>query len=141
MRMAKRKENRFFDHPDQMLLPLLIELEFFGSTQQETDPAVIEGVRKDQPQLDEWTDDDLVQLHQFLLEQSMVQALNPRSSAETRSEVLHWVDQVTPYRQKSDAFSFDACCKFSGFDPEEMREQLHSEMKFRGIHPKLRNNK
>jgi len=135
MGMGKRRDQGLFEDPRQLLLPLLIELDLVGGDQQEPDPAVIEGVRQDQPQLDEWTDEDLVQLHQVLLDQSMIQALNPRSSRATRLEVLDWVDQVTPYKQKAAAFSFDACCAFSGYDPEELREQLHGEMKFRGIHP------
>jgi hypothetical protein len=84
---------------------------------------------------EDWTEDELVQLHQYLLEQSMIQALNPRSSKSTRLDVLDWVDQITPYLQKPAPFSFDACCQFSGYDPEELREHLHDEMKFRGIHP------
>jgi hypothetical protein len=135
MGLAKRRDPGIFDDPRQMLLPLLIDLDFNEEVLQNADPALVEGVRQDQPQLDEWTDDELVQLHQVLLEQSMIQALNPRSSKATRLEVLDWVDQVTPYKEKAKALSFDACCQFSGYDPEELREQLHGEMKFRGIHP------
>lgn len=135
MGLAKRRETGLFEDPRQMLLPLLIDLDFNVEVLHSADPALVEGVRQDQPQLEEWTDDELVQLHQFLLEQSMVQALNPRSSKATRLEVLDWVDQVTPYKGQAGAFSFDACCQFSGYDPEELREHLHDEMKFRRIHP------
>lgn len=135
MGLAKRRETGLFEDPRQMLLPLLIDLDFNEKVLHGADPALVEDVRQDQPQLEEWTDDELVQMHQFLLEQSMIQALNPRSSKATRLEVLEWVDKVTPYKGKADALSFDACCQFSGYDPEELREQLHEEMKFRRIHP------
>lgn len=138
MALTKSSESSLLKDPQQMLLPLLVEIGLNEEVgQQKTDPVLIEGLRQDQPQLDEWTDEELVQLHQFLLEQSLTQALNPRSSKATREEVLDWVDQVTPYKQEPAAFSFDACCRFSGYDSEELREELHNEMRFRRIHPSL----
>lgn len=132
--ISRRKKDLLAD-PYQMLLPLLIEVEFSADRQLSSTPEVIEGVRKNQPDLEEWSDEEVVNLHHVLLEQSMIQALNPRSSVDTRLDVLEWVNQVTPYKKKSPAFSFDACCKLSGYDPEELRETLHGEMKYRGIHP------
>lgn len=135
MEVVTRRKGDLLSDPYQMLLPLLIEIEYSAEKQSNSSPDVIEGVRKNQPDLEQWTDEEVVHLHHVLLEQSMIQALNPRSSADTRIDVLEWVDQITPFKKKSPAFSFDACCKLSGYDPEELRDTLHGEMKYRGIHP------
>lgn len=84
---------------------------------------------------EEWTQEEVVALHLHLLEQSLSQALNPRSSRSLRLEVLRWVDRTTPYQMKSPAFSFDKCCQLAAYDSDELRDHLHDEMRFRGIHP------
>lgn len=123
----KRREGKFLD--DALQLDLAWDFVFDEDLTGES--LSVNGVAED------WTEDELIGLHQYLLEQSMTQALNPRSSKDTRLDVLSWVDVVTPYLSKPAPFSFDACCQFSGYDPEELRDHLHDEMKFRRIHPQI----
>lgn len=142
MRMARHTPPRLFEDPRQMILPLLIELEN-QSPANEPAVTVVKTTPAAEPvteamssaDIDQWTDEELEHLHEFLLEQSLEQALNPRSSVSTRVDVLSWVDEVTPYKKPMRAFSFDACCSLSGYSSENMREFLHCEMKERGIHP------
>lgn len=133
MKIQRRKT--FLDDENQLLLPLFIEMNFDKQEIEQEIPIVLDDIREEKPDLYDWTDDDIVNLHKHLFEQSLEQALNPRSSKQTRLDVLGWVDRVSPRKGKPEGFSFDACCKILGYDSEELREELHSEMKFRGIHP------
>lgn len=131
-----------FDDPRQLILPLLIELEDQPSPKVSA-VSVVKAAPLAGPvtevmtsaDVEAWTDEELEHLHEFLLEQSLEQALNPRSSLSTRIDVLSWADEVTPYKKPMRAFSFDACCYLSGYSSENMREYLHCEMRERGIHP------
>jgi len=115
----------------QLVLPLMVDIGFMFDVEKLLNPQISDEVIKDVA----WSDEELIMINFILLEESFEAALNPRSSKSTRSEILAWVDKVTPYREKPKALSFDACCMVCGIDSEEMREQLHNEMKFRGIHP------
>ena len=68
-----------------------------------------------------WTEDDIIRLHGYLLEKSLHDLFDLRASAVTRAEVLEWL--LAPLG-RSNAFSFLACCRLFGINPEEIREQV-----------------
>lgn len=63
-----------------------------------------------------WTESEVASLHEALLESSMRQLMEPRTSPLDRMDVLVWMqaDEETP-------FSFNACCRLHGSEPSEFR--------------------
>lgn len=104
------------------------------STSLKEDLAVLDGMLQEVV-ISEWDDKETIHLHCYLLDQSLHQALNPRSSAKVKREVLHWVNSPTPSRKDHLPFAFDLCCQYAGYNSEALREHLFSEMRTRGIFP------
>lgn len=69
-----------------------------------------------------WTLGEVESLHRSLLERSIEVLADTRSYQHSVQEILDWVSSTSV-----EGFSFEVCCRLSGYDPEEMREQLHFE--------------
>lgn len=83
-------------------------------------PAVT-GSAVEASEIPAWTEDDIIRLHGYLLEKSLHDLFDLRASAATRAEVLEWL--LAPLG-RANAFSFLACCRLFGINPEEIREQV-----------------
>lgn len=68
-----------------------------------------------------WIEDDILRLHGLLLEKSLHDLFDSRASAVTREDILEWI--LSP-RDKPNPFSYWACCRLFGLDPEEIRERV-----------------
>ena len=68
-----------------------------------------------------WTDEDLVRLHGHLLEKSLHDLFDARTSAATRCEILAW---LRASQERSGAFSYRTCCALFGLNPDEIRERV-----------------
>lgn len=68
-----------------------------------------------------WIEDDILRLHGLLLEKSLHDLFDSRASAVTRAEILEWI--FSP-RGNSKPFSYCACCRLFGLDPEEIRDRV-----------------
>lgn len=133
--MGRRKRYGLHDDPNQMILPLFVALDFDESRKEAVAPSVIEDIRHEQPDYDDWSEDELVNLHINLLEQSLTQALSPRSGRLARMDVVDWISRITKRGTKEPPFSFAVCCRLSCYDPDELRDTFLEEIKFRGIDP------
>jgi len=78
-----------------------------------------------------WTEDDILRLHGLLLEKSLHDLFDLRVSAATRADILEWM-QVT--KERSNAFSYRACCRLFGFDAEEIRDRVLQRYRQRHTH-------
>lgn len=68
-----------------------------------------------------WIEDDILRLHGLLLEKSLHDIFDSRASAVTREDILEWI--LSPGDQPS-PFSYWACCRLFGLDPEEIRDRV-----------------
>jgi hypothetical protein len=135
MGMARRKKYGLHEDPNQLILPLFVELDFDEKRQEDVAPSVIEEIRHEQPDYDDWTEEELINLHMHLLEQSLEQGLNPRAGRFARMDVVDWIERRRVPMRKDPAFSFSICCQLAGYDPDELRDTFIEEMKFRGLYP------
>jgi hypothetical protein len=135
-----RKRQGLHDDPNQLILPLFVELDFDEKRAEKAAPLVIEEIRDQQPDYDEWTEQELINLHFNLLEQSLEQALNPRSGSFARKDVVDWIERKKVPRVKESAFSFSICCELAGYNPDDLRDSFIEEMKFRKLDPYNRNH-
>ena len=134
--MAKRQRRLgLHTDPNQFILPLFIALEFNEKLIESVASSVIEEIRHEQPNYDEWSEAELINLHVNLLEQSLVQAFNPRSGKSARKDVVDWISRLKEPGKKNAPFSFPTCCQLAGYNPDDLRDNFHEEMKFRGIWP------
>ena len=85
----------------------------------------------DYSEIPTWTEEDIIRLHGYLLEKSLHDLFDLRASAATRAEVLEWL--LAP-AGRSNAFSFMACCRLFGINPEEIREQVLERYRQRHTH-------
>lgn len=123
-------------------------------------PIVLDGLQKvtpshveldNRPQADvpqipwngEWTDDEIVQLHCILLEESLG-ALRAKGNAKDKKDILNWIffPEVPDFRPVKcgnvnrmvfTPFSLTACCKFTGFDADRLRDALYNELSELGL--------
>ncbi len=79
----------------------------------------------------EWTKDDIIRLHGHLLEKSLHDLFDLRVSAATRADILEWM--LSP-KDRSNAFSYLACCRLFGINPEEIRERVLERYRQRHTH-------
>ncbi len=93
--------------------------------------SAVAGSVADDGEIPRWTEDDIVRLHGYLLEKSLHDLFDLRASAATRAEVLEWL--LAPKR-RSNAFSFMACCRLFGLNPEEILEQVLERYRQRHTH-------
>ncbi|MDO9104702.1 MAG: hypothetical protein Q7U57_07045 [Methylovulum sp.] len=68
----------------------------------------------------EWTDKDIEELCDRLLEESIRSLFDSRSSEATVSEILFWITNA----HDKNPFSFHNCCLVSGFKPEVFRDAI-----------------
>jgi len=67
-----------------------------------------------------WTEEEILHICDCLLEDSLRNLFDGRSSMETVVEIYNWImDSNDP-----NPFSFNNCCKLSGLDPDEIRETV-----------------
>lgn len=78
-----------------------------------------------------WTEDDIIRLHGHLLEKSLHDLFDLRVSAATRADILEWM--LSP-KDRSNAFSYLACCRLFGIDPEEILERVLERYRQRHTH-------
>ena len=78
-----------------------------------------------------WTDDDIIRLHGLLLEKSLHDLFDLRVSAATRADILEWM--LSP-KDRSNAFSYLACCRLFGINPEEIQERVLERYRQRHTH-------
>lgn len=78
-----------------------------------------------------WTEDDILRLHGLLLEKSLHDLFDLRVSAATRADILEWM-QAT--KERSNAFSYRACCRLFGLDAEEIRDRVLQRYRQRHTH-------
>lgn len=71
-----------------------------------------------------WSDRDVQTLRFGLLVDAIKLLRNPRVGADTRSDLLDWIesDEMTP-------FSFRVCCLAEGLDPDVLRDLLNFQFK------------
>lgn len=67
-----------------------------------------------------WTDEEILNICDRLLENSLRNMFDGRCSMETVIEIYNWVMNLND----PNPFSFNNCCKVSGLDPEEIRETV-----------------
>ena len=67
-----------------------------------------------------WTEQEILHICDSLLEDSLKNLFDGRSSLETLVEIYNWIN-VTNDRNP---FSFNNCCKLSGLDPDVIRESV-----------------
>jgi hypothetical protein len=75
-----------------------------------------------QTELDLWSDDALVTLHEVLLEHSLHTLGDGRASQVSVADVWAWLEAVPPVPPR--LFSFHLCCRLAGLNPDDLREQL-----------------
>lgn len=78
-------------------------------------------------------------MHLELLEQSLHQFLDTRSSVDTCAEILEWMN-----RDSEGPFTFRTCCELAGYSWRDLRETTmdyfycqNRERKPRGVRPPL----
>lgn len=74
-----------------------------------------------------WSDDEVKQLHMFLLERSMEILADARSGRESVEEILDWIS-ANPTEPEQLGFSFRLCCAIAGYDEEALRDSLVIEV-------------
>ncbi len=72
-----------------------------------------------------WENEDIIRCHAFLLEESVKELFDGRTSARTRLEVIEWInDDSSPGRP----FSFQVCCELFNADHEIVRSNIFGMM-------------
>lgn len=74
------------------------------------------------------TDQHVETLHQHLLNKSLQQLFNDRSSVTLCREVLAWINRPYRRKEKQDPFSFSACAILSGYNPETLQDSINEEI-------------
>ncbi len=74
----------------------------------------------------EWTDRDVLALHDSYLTDQLQLLNDERTSRETRIRILSWVaTSIVPIKEAFQyPLSFQLCCYAAGVDPEEMQLQV-----------------
>jgi hypothetical protein len=71
-----------------------------------------------------WSDKEILHIYDCLLEDSLRNLFDGRSSMETVVEIYNWImDSNAP-----NPFSFNNCCKLLGLDPDEIRETVFTRV-------------
>jgi len=80
------------------------------------------GLEDLQIELDLWTDDELIDLHEFLLDHSLPTLGDGRASQASVAEVWAWLGAAPT--QPPRLFSFHLCCRLAGLNPDTLYEHL-----------------
>lgn len=94
-------------------------------------PEIQEGLKKlpaDHPGLDDdtpttWTTQDVIKLHDGMLQAMLHRLSDNRVSKAQQQEILHWLSEplVRDEEALKRPFSYQACCLAAGVDPEDLR--------------------
>lgn len=92
-----------------------------------------------------WTDQAMIDLHEGVLNYSL-QLLRSKGNAKEKLEILNWiwsddvhsfatkkirgVNQQVPIRADQLPFTFQTCCRLSGYHHDDLRDGLAWEMRF-----------
>ncbi len=67
-----------------------------------------------------WTESDILQLFELILQDSLTKLKDPRLSHQKKVEIYQWVaDESDP-----NPFSFNNCCRCCGLDADLLREAV-----------------
>ena len=80
------------------------------------------GLEDLQIELDLWRDDEIIDLHEFLLDHSLHTLGDGRASQASVADVWAWLGAAPT--QPPRLFSFHLCCRLAGLNPDELREHL-----------------
>lgn len=80
------------------------------------------GLEDLQIELDLWRDDEIIDLHEFLLDHSLHTLGDGRASQASVAEVWTWIGTAPSAPPR--LFSFHLCCRLAGLNPDELREHL-----------------
>jgi hypothetical protein len=72
-----------------------------------------------------WTNEEIVHIYDYLVEDSLRNLFDGRCSMETLVEIVNWLMNI----DDPNPFSFTNCCKVSGFDPDEIRDAVLNKFK------------
>ena len=81
-----------------------------------------DGAEDRQTELDLWSDDALITLHEVLLSHSLHTLGDGRASQASVAEVWTWIGTAPSAPPR--LFSFHLCCRLAGLNPDELREHL-----------------
>lgn len=76
------------------------------------------------PVVEEWTDEDIMQLHLYLLDMTVVTMFKSTTRTSSRTEMFNWMMRDEGRGKNAAPFSFNACCHFGGYDSDDLRELL-----------------
>ena len=77
-----------------------------------------------------WTDEEILLIYDCLVEDSIRNLFDGRSSPKTISEIYKWIISAN----SANPFSFNNCCALMGLDQDEMKENVLN--RFNSIHRK-----
>ena len=75
-----------------------------------------------QTELDLWTDDELITLHEVLLDHSLHTLGDGRANQASVADVWAWLEAAPTVPPR--LFSFCLCCRLAGLDPDALHEHL-----------------
>ena len=81
-----------------------------------------DGAENRQTELDLWSDDALITLHEVLLDHSLHTLGDGRASQASVADVWAWLEAVPTVPPR--LFSFHLCCRLAGLDPDTLCEHL-----------------
>ncbi|MFO1432573.1 MAG: hypothetical protein U1F76_20970 [Candidatus Competibacteraceae bacterium] len=81
-----------------------------------------DGAEDRQLELDLWSDDALLTLHEVLLDHSLHTLGDGRASPSSVADVWAWLEAVPTVPPR--LFSFHLCCRLAGLDPDTLHEHL-----------------
>lgn len=87
--------------------------------------ALIKVLGSEQDEVVQFSDEEIVGLHDWVMQRSLHTLMDRRCGEDVRIEVWQWIqadDEADP--DKVLPFSFQACCAATGVDTEEMRTRL-----------------
>ena len=80
------------------------------------------GLEDLQIELDLWRDDEIIDLHEFLLDHSLHTLGDGRASQASVAEVWTWIGTAPSAPPR--LFSFHLCCRLAGLNPDTLYEHL-----------------
>lgn len=81
-----------------------------------------DGAEDRQTELDLWSDDALITLHEVLLSHSLHTLGDGRASQASVTDVWAWLEAAPTVPPR--LFSFHLCCRLAGLDPDTLHEHL-----------------
>lgn len=96
-----------------------------------------------QDETEEWSESAALQVHYILLERSL-EYLAARGNPHEKLDVINWIfrpetpeEVIRQVEGKNERllvpFTFGACCRLQGLDPDSLRDQIATECRERGL--------